>query len=318
MTAIQAAERSQIERSQAERSQAERSQVERSQVERSKLAIADRPYTKISHLSIPHLPKIGQNRWHLEDVIAKHHAVPQPYLENAPPEVLRNFCHLLSRDVFSEGDSQRLYDHVMARKSEMSNAFLRMLTLWLQDELKHYEGLRRVYHAIAHVSYESMDRTFTERTHDIEPIRALLKDEFSILVSLMFDEIGSVYSYRRDLREYYRHFDAAVRKMGHHLIKDEGMHFSNAAELLLSHHAHRLSEIPALLAQISRLEKSLTTYHKTFFLDHAQEKHRFPPHFNQIIIQVILGRLGLGAKPNQKMVRSLWQWVPKGYRLVPV
>ena len=262
--------------------------------------------------------KIGQNRWKLEDIIAEHHSVPQHYFDSAPADVVANFRTLLSRDVFSEGDSQLLYDYVLDRKCEMSDAFIQMLTLWLQDELKHYEGLRRVYRSIAHVSYDEMDRIFAARTHSIEPIQTLLKDEFTILVSLMFDELGSVYSYRRDLKEYYRHFDTAIRKMGHHLVRDEGMHFNNAAEVLLTQHAHRLSEVPELLDSISRLEKSLTTYHKTFFLDHAQEQHRFPPQFNQVLIQVILGRLNLGHQPDQTTVRKLWQWVPEGCQLVPV
>ena len=262
--------------------------------------------------------RLGQNQWNLDSVISKEHVVPQRYIDDAPPNVYNNFCILLSRDVFSEGDSQLLFNYVLNRKEEMSDAFIDMLSLWLQDELKHYEGLRRVYHSVVGVSYESMDRTFAARVHDIEPIRSLLENEFSLLVSLMFDELGSVYSYRRDLKEYYRHFDSAVRKIGHHLVKDEGMHFSNAAEILLHQHSHRLSEVPALLAKISHLEKNLDTYHKTFFLDHAQEKHRFPPCFNQVIVQVILSRLGLARKPSQEVVRELWEWVPEGCELVPV
>ncbi|MEL6814330.1 MAG: hypothetical protein AAFP03_05890 [Cyanobacteria bacterium J06598_3] len=264
------------------------------------------------------IAKINQNRWDLEAVITQDHVVEQRYFDEAPQDVVDNFRKLLSRDVFSEGDSQRFYAYVKTRQGEMSDAFLAMLEKWLADELKHYEGLRRVYHGIAGVSYDTMDQLFAERTHAIEPIGLLLEDEFSMLLALMFDELGSVYSYRRDLREYYRHFSPAVKKMGHHLVKDEGMHFSNAAELLLCHHTHRFAEIPMLLEKISQLEKSLTTYHKTFFLDHAQEKHRFPSEFNQVIIQVILARLGLGDRPHQSVIRALWQWVPEGCTLVPV
>ena len=264
-----------------------------------------------------HLHKIGQSRWNVESVISKAHTIPQQYLDNLSSEVLDNFQILLSRDVFSEADSQLLHAHVIERSAEMSDAFMQLLSLWRQDELKHYEALRRVYHSVANVSYRAMDAAFAARTHSIEPIRDLLRDEFSILVSLMFDEIGSVYSYRRDLKEYYCHFGSAIRKIGHHLIKDEGIHFSNAAEVLLSCHAHRLSEVPKLLSDICKLESSLSTYHRTFFLDHAQEKHRFPPCFNSVITQVVLARLGLASQPKQQTVRALWQWTPDGHRLVP-
>ena len=262
-------------------------------------------------------PKLKQNTWDLETVIARDHTVPQQYFSQAPPEVANNFRLLLSRDVFSEGDSQLLYELVMARKAEMSDDFLAMMQLWLEDELKHYEGLRRTYHSLSGISYDTMTALFSKRVPEIEPVKMLLKDEFTILVALMFDEIGSVYSYRRDLREYYRHFGPEVKKMGHHLVKDEGVHFNNAAEVLMARHAHRFGDVSLLLNDISKLEKSLKKYHNTFFLDHAQEKHRFPPCFNQVIIQLILARLQLGSRPEQDELRMLWQWVPKHHKLVP-
>jgi hypothetical protein len=31
-----------------------------------------------------------------------------------------------------------------------------------------------------------------------------------------------------------------------------------------------------------------------------------------------LARLGLGKQPAQAELQELWQWVPSGYRLVPI
>jgi hypothetical protein len=262
--------------------------------------------------------KVKQNIWDLEEVLPLSYTLPSRYLEQAPIEVVENFTNLLSRDVYSEGDSQSLYDYIGERRGEMSPAFLAMMELWLADELKHYEALRRTYHCISGVEFAVMDQQFAARVHEIEPIQMVLRDEFTLLVTLMFDEIGSVYSYRRDLQEYYRHFGTPIQKIGHHLIKDEGRHFNNAAELLLAQHHHRLGEVPKLLEQISGLEKSLQRYHKTFFLDHAQEQYRFPPHFNTVIMRLILARLGLDKQPRPGELQELWQWVPEGYRLVPI
>jgi hypothetical protein len=244
--------------------------------------------------------RIKQNQWDLDQVLPLGHPIAPQYFLQAPAGVLDNFRQLLSRDVFSEADSQVLHEYLMARKTE------------------HYEALRRVYHGISGVSFDEMDRLFGDRVHETEPIALVLADEFTILVTMMFDEIGSVYSYRRDLVEYYCHFGPAIQKIGHHLVKDEGMHFSNAAELLLADHADRLDEVAPLLQQISALENRLGKYYKTFFLDHAQEQFRFPPHFNAVIIRVILARLGLGAPPAQAELKELWQWVPSGCRLVPI
>ncbi|MGB3308616.1 MAG: hypothetical protein WBG32_12540 [Nodosilinea sp.] len=246
------------------------------------------------------------------------HHIPERYLTEAPDGVFRNFSSLLSRDVYSEGDAQPLYDYVMARKGEMSAPFLAMLKIWLADELKHYEALRRTYHCLTGVSFADMDGRFAARSHEFEPIQTVLADEFTLLVTMMFDEIGSVYSYRRDLAEYYRHFGQSIERIGHHLVRDEGMHFSNAAEVLLTCHSHRLSEVKGFLEKISRLESTLKTYYKTFFLDHAQEQHRFPQQFSQVIMRVILARLGLGQHPNAVELKALWQWAPEGYSLVPI
>jgi hypothetical protein len=262
--------------------------------------------------------RIKQNQWDLDQVLPLDYAIAPQYFWQAPIGVLANFRQLLSRDVFSEADARVLYEYLMVRKAEFGPGFLAMLELWLADETKHYEALRRVYHGISGVSFAEMDRLFDDRVHEIAPIALVLADEFTILVTMMFDEIGSMYSYRRDLVEYYRHFGPAVQKIGHYLIKDEGMHFGNAAELLLADHADRLGEVAPLLQQIAALENRLGKYYKTFFLDHAQEQFRFPPHFSAVIIRVILARLGLGVPPPQSELKELWQWVPQGQQLVPL
>jgi rubrerythrin len=256
---------------------------------------------------------INQNCWDLDAVLPIDHQISPHYFKNAPMGVVENFKNLLSRDIFSEADAQILYDYLMQRQDDFSVSFLDLLQRWIQDELKHYEALRRTYHGVSGVSYAEMDWLFQERIHEIQPIAMVLKDEFTILVTMMFDEIGSVYSYRRDLREYYCHFGIEIQKIGHHLVKDEGMHFSNAAELLLKNYVDRLDQVEPLLHDISNLENYLGKYYKSFFLDHAQEQFRFPPNFNAVIIQVVLARLGLAPYPAPMVLKQLWQWVPTGW-----
>ena len=262
--------------------------------------------------------RVNQNHWNLDVVLPLGYRIAPEYFDRVADDIHQNFCRLLSRDVYSEGDSQSLYDHIIGRSNEMSPEFLAMLDLWLSDELKHYEALRRTNHCIAGISFEAMDQHFSDRVHEIEPIAVILVDEFTFLVTLMFDEIGSVYSYRRDLWEYYRHYGPAIQRIGHHLIQDEGMHFNNAAVLLLNQYRDRLDEVPKLLTQIESLETHLKKYHKTFFLDHAQEQYRFPPRFNAVLIRLILARLGLGERPARSELQELWQWVPDDCRLVPI
>lgn len=105
------------------------------------------------------------------------------------------------------------------------------------------------------------------------------------------------------------------------MVKDEGQHFSNAAELILALYPGRLRDVPTTLARFDAREKLLArtgSYHGTFFLDHAQEQARFPSDFNEVTTQVIQARLGIAAKPSSERVRRLWQWKPKGCGFVPV
>lgn len=262
-----------------------------------------------------------QNTWILDAVIGPEHGIEPRYFQDAPEQVAENFERLLSRDVFSEADAQFLYDWLLERG--VSPAFRAMLDCWLEDELKHYQALRRCYHALAGVSYGEMDREATLRAkkRNIEPIADLLVDEFSILLLLAYDEIGSTYSYRRDLAEFYGYFGREIAKVGQHLVRDEGQHFSNAAELILSLYPDRLKDVSATLARFDQREKQLArtgSYHGTFFLDHAQEQARFPKDFNAITMQVIEARLGISALPSQDRLKRLWQWKPAGCAFVPV
>jgi hypothetical protein len=168
---------------------------------------------------------------------------------------------------------------------------------------------------LAGVSFEAMDLAFAKRNHEIEPINSLLKDEFTILVALLFDEMGSTISYRRDLWEYYQYYGHEIGRIGKYLVMDEGIHFNNAVNFIKKNHSDRIQEIPFLLEQISQLESKLRRYCKTFFLDHAQEQFRFPKNFNQVIIQMILARFGLDKFPNE--ANTLWSWKPDGCVLVP-
>lgn len=259
--------------------------------------------------------KLQQKTWRVDDCIPLHYQLNPQLLNQIDPNLQHHFCLLLSRDVYSEGDSLPLWNYLLTRQAEFSDDFWQMMIQWFEDEQKHYEALRRVYRLISGISFREMDLVFAERNHEIEPIKALLTDEFTILVSLLFDELGSTISYRRDLWEYYRHYGPVVRQVGKYLVQDEGSHFQNAVKLLKFSHGDRWWEIPDLLKQLVQLEKQLGRYCKTFFLDHAQEQLRFPTNFNAVISQIILAQFGLAKYPEQ--IQKLWQWKPARWDFFP-
>jgi rubrerythrin len=228
------------------------------------------------------IPILG-SEWNVDEFIADEFKIPE-----VAPAIRAGFMDLLSRDVFSEGDSQPLYEHLLSRSSEFSLEFMSAIEFWLQDELRHYRALRKVYQMVSGMSSETIDRQNQSRVHELEPISFLIENEFTILVGLMFDEMGSVWSYHRDIAEFYRHYGNGFARVGHLVAQDEGRHFRNAATLLQHRHPDKLEQIEPLLQKIDRMEANLAYYPKTFFLDHAQERHRFPKDFNTQVIQRII------------------------------
>ncbi|MEG4045204.1 hypothetical protein [Microcoleus sp. Pol17_C1] len=226
---------------------------------------------------------ILSSEWSVDEFIADELKIPE-----VAPTIQAGFMDLLSRDVFSEGDSQPLYEHLVSRSSEFSLEFMSAIELWLQDELRHYVALRKVYHMVSGLSPEAIDQKNQSRVHELEPIAFLIENEFTILVGLMFDEMGSVWSYHRDIKEFYQHYGNGFARVGHLVTQDEGRHFRNAATLIQHRHPDKIDLIEPLLEKISEMEAGLAYYPKTFFLDHAQERHRFPKNFNTQVIQRIL------------------------------
>jgi hypothetical protein len=223
--------------------------------------------------------------WHVEELIPDEFQLP-----DVEPTVRSRFITLLERDVFSEGDSVPLYEHLLERSAEFCPEFMVMMEFWLQDELRHYQALRMVYHRISGVSLNAIDLQNQARVHELEPIAFLLENEFTLLVGLMFDELGSVWSYRRDITEFYQHYGTGFARVGHWIMQDEGRHFGNAVTLIKSRHADKIPQIRSLLQKISQVEADLSYYPNTFFFDHAQERHRFPKDFSEQVIRRILTR----------------------------
>ena len=180
-------------------------------------------------MPIPPVLSLQQRSWQVDDFLPANYAFPPDVLAQLDGDLHLNCLRLLGRDVYSEGDSQPLFDYLQPRWAEFTPGFRQLMTLWLADEQKHYLALRRIYQLLTGISAEEMNQCFARRHHEIEPIQDLLTDEFTILVALLFDELGSTLSYRRDLREYYRHYGPAVASMAKQLVMDEGIHFQNAA-----------------------------------------------------------------------------------------
>ncbi len=132
---------------------------------------------------------------------------------------------------------------------------LALLPLWLGDEQRHYQALRRLYHCLSGLDFTTMDAHFKRRSPELGAIKWVLEDEFTIVSTLVFDELGSMFSYRRDLREYYRPFGKLFARVGQHLVQDEGSHFRHFLNILKDNYPHRLKELPDFFQQSNQIRK---------------------------------------------------------------
>ncbi len=262
-------------------------------------------YLKYSQVNGNH--KNCLNDWNVDKLIPIDYRLPIKTWDNLATSFKDDLCILLSRDVYSEGDAQFLHDYLLSRSQELSPDFLALLPRWLGDEQKHYQALRRVYGCLSGLSSAAIDANFQRRSPTLAPISWVLTDEFTIVSTLVFDELGSMFSYRRDLREYYQPFGKIFSRVGQHLVQDEGSHFRHFLNILKQNHSRRLKELPDFFADLIKLEKSLGCYYHTFLLDHAQEMHRFPANFSEVIVQLILAELNLGDRPSNTVIKSLTQ-----------
>lgn len=144
-----------------------------------------------------------------------------------------------------------------------------MCQTWLRDEQNHYIGLRQIYHKIYGDNIKEIDAIIKSRKPDFTPISHLLKDEFSILIAIAFDEITSARAYAQDRETYEAIGGKAMLDWVKLAGRDEGVHAGNALSLIRYNHRSRLSEIPEHVRLICDYEtKDNVTYHGTFLFDH--------------------------------------------------
>lgn len=254
-----------------------------------------------SHLGFPE--KSWVTNWNIDTILPWNYPVAESTQVNIPPTLISQFCTLLSRDVYSEGDAQGFYDYLQGRDRQpdtldsfrLSSSLKQVLPLWLVDELSHYQALRRVYQVISGISETEINHRQHQRRPNLTAIAPVLVDEFTIVATFLFDEAGSMFSYRRDLREFYQPLGRPFARIAQRLVQDEGRHFRWFKQVLLNHYGDRLGELPTTLKRIVQLEKSLGRYHATFLLDHAQEMHRFPPDFSDQLVDWILAGFNFNA-----------------------
>ncbi|AIE73105.1 MULTISPECIES: hypothetical protein [unclassified Synechocystis] len=124
---------------------------------------------------INHSQKICLNDWDVDQIFTRDYQLPINTFNGGQAQLKDNFCILLSRDVYSEGDAQFLSDYLLSHSQELSPDFLALLPRWLGDEQKHYQALRRVYRCLSGLDFVAMDEDFHRRSPGLKKLKILKK-----------------------------------------------------------------------------------------------------------------------------------------------
>ncbi|MBK5010590.1 hypothetical protein IAE33_002450 [Pseudomonas sp. S60] len=173
-------------------------------------------------------------------------------------------------DMNSEFDSKHFLLYLMRRSDlTLSDDFLEFACLWHLDEQNHYRGLRKINSVLYGIPESKIDEFVASRQPDFTSIDQFLIDEFSILLSIAFDEVTSTRAYRQDFPLFDSLGPRCLSVWVRNAAKDEAAHYGNAIRLLKLSHRRRFNELPALLDRIVNFETAKDfAYHSTFLFDH--------------------------------------------------
>ncbi|MCI0912852.1 hypothetical protein ACIPZC_14910 [Pseudomonas sp. NPDC089743] len=177
-----------------------------------------------------------------------------------------NFWH----DMSSEFDSKHFLTYLLSRNDlDLSDEFLEFVCLWHLDEQNHYRGLRKINSVLYGQSEASIDERIRSREPDFRSIAPFLADEFTVLLSIAFDEITSTRAYKQDFNLFDSLGPDCLSTWIRNAARDEAAHYGNAIKLLKLNHSSRFEEAPDLLDNIVSYESSQAfLYQNTFIFDH--------------------------------------------------
>lgn len=190
----------------------------------------------------------------------------------ATHEVRSAVKHDLWGDMCAEYDAKNLFSWINKSGLPISDDTKDTLSYWLNDEENHYRGLRLICSCMYGHEEKKIDTMMAERKPDFTKIEHLISDEFSLLITLAYDELVSALGYKMFVSDFEKFGPPSVVEWVLKASRDEGLHYFNFATVALSAYPERKKEVPEILDRIIEYENSPDmAYKNTFLLDHTPE-----------------------------------------------
>lgn len=204
-------------------------------------------------------------------------------------EKLEQFRQILWGDLRAEHDAENLCQWL--QQADCSSEFTAFERVWRRDELNHFLGFRRLYCLLYGIDEASIDRQLKARVTNFELLKDFLQDEFTIVLTIAYDEIATTLAYTDDYEMYRSLGDRTCINWIKNVVRDEGIHFQNCIELLKRYHVSRINEIPDCLQELVKWDLQRHEYQGTFLFDRATEQ--FTPAFLDRCQQILLSHFKL-------------------------
>ncbi|WP_244481734.1 hypothetical protein [Bradyrhizobium pachyrhizi] len=190
-----------------------------------------------------------------------------PTMFTAEPSAVRARWDKLWPDLYTEYDARYLKQELAIRNLVVTDEAAAFLNAWAIDEERHTDGFIRIIELVANESEKDLRERLDARPHDFGPIIEHLKDEFSLMVMIAFDEMCTCRAYAAE-KPFY---DGLGNKTFHlwlrEVIADEAVHSMNAVNVIRARYRDRIGQVGPILDNLIRASNNLR-YCGTFVLDY--------------------------------------------------
>ncbi|WP_247369954.1 hypothetical protein [Bradyrhizobium sp. CW10] len=195
-----------------------------------------------------------------------------PAMFTAGPSIVRARRHKLWPELYTEYDARHLKQEVFNRNLIATNEAEAFISAWAADEERHTDSFIRIMELVAGESEKDLRDRLEARSHSFSAINEYLKDEFSLIVMIAFDEMCTCRAYAAD-REFYAGLGSSFLRCLREVVADEAVHSMNAVNVLRARYCERISEIGEILDNLIRSVGDDPDYTGTFVLDYFGENY---------------------------------------------
>ncbi|WOH64304.1 hypothetical protein [Bradyrhizobium sp. BWA-3-5] len=196
-----------------------------------------------------------------------------PAMFAAEPSTLRERWNKLWVDLYTEYDARHLEKELSIRNLISTEEGAAFFNAWAADEERHTDGFIQIMELVADGSEKDLRERLNRRLHDFSAVNEYLRDEFSLIVVIAFDEMCTCHAYAADKEFYSGLGNNGFHRWLRELIADEAAHSTNAINVIRARYSDRVAEVGAILDGLTSGVADESGYGGTFILDHFGETY---------------------------------------------